>query len=307
MRPELGRQRQRVLCSLCRVMTDERSHKKQKSAKDRFPVTLAKEYNPDKNDVFDGNWCVSKKLDGMRFRFDPVLGRLLSRTNKEISAPEHIREELSRIGLELDGEIFAGVGNFQKCISVARKKIPVEAEWRAHLTLQVFDLVDTSAPFTQRYTTLKETIPEDHEFIQIVPQTVIENRSYDLFAELDEAIANENEGLMLRNVTVPYEHKRSANLLKVKKFHDAEATVQAFVPGKGKHKGKMGAIECEDDEGVKFAVGSGFNDEQRATPPFKIGDRITFKYFEKTQGNKSKKTSSSYRFPTFLRVRDLEE
>lgn len=288
-------------------MSDKRSHKKQKSASDTFPVTLAKEYDPDKHDVFDGNWSVSKKLDGMRFRFDPVLGRLLTRTNKEISAPEYVREELVRIGLPLDGEIFAGVGNFQRCISVARKKVPVEEEWRTHLTLQVFDVVDTTAPFTERYRTLKHAIPADHPFLQIVPQTVIENRSYDLFAELDKAIANGHEGLMLRNVTVLYEHKRSANLLKVKKFHDAEATVRAYIPGKGKHKGRMGAIVCEDDHGVKIAIGSGFTDEQRAHPPCKIGDRVTFKYFEKTDGNKSKGTGSSYRFPVFMRVRDFIE
>lgn len=100
---------------------------------------------------------------------------------------------------------------------------------------------------------------------------------------------------------------RSPYLLKVKKFNDAEATVKAFVPGKGKNNGRMGAIVCEDDDGVKFAIGSGFTHEQRVHPPCKVGDRVTFKYFEKTKGNKAKKTGSSYRFPVFMRVRDFIE
>jgi len=289
------------------TMSDERSKKRTKTAKDRFPVTLAKEFNPEKHDIYDGTWAVSKKLDGMRFHFDPLLGRLLTRTNKEISAPEYVRQELSRIGLALDGEIFAGVGQFQKCISIARKKVAVEEEWRKHLTLQVFDIVDTEHDYYTRYGTMRENISEDHPFIQIVPQTVIKDRSYDLFAELDKVVARGEEGLMVRKMTEPYEHKRSSNLLKVKKFYDAECTVTGFVPGKGKHKGKLGAIKCVDNDGIEFKIGSGFDDEQRANPPFKIGDRVTFKFFEKTQGNKSKKTSSSYRFPVFLRVRAFVE
>lgn len=286
---------------------DQRSKKKQKTAKDRCPVTLAKEYNPEKHNVYDGNWAGSFKFDGMRFHYDPTKNKLLTRTNKEISAPPFILEELARIGLPLDGEIFAGKGKFQKCISVARKKVPNEEEWREYLTLQVFDIIDTKHDFYHRYGQMKENIPEDHKFLQIVQQTVIKDRSYDLFGELDQAIANGEEGLILRKMTDVYSHSRSSGLLKVKKMYDAEATIKGFTNGTGKYKGQMGAIVCEDDDGIEFKIGSGFNDDQRAHPPFKIGDRVTFKYFEKTQGNKSKKTSSSYRFPTFLRVRDFIE
>ena len=286
---------------------DERSTKKTKTAKDRFPVTLAKEYDPDKHDVFDGSWAVSLKLDGMRFHYDVDHNRLLSRTNKEIRTPEYVLNELARIGLPLDGELFSGKGNFQKCVSVARKKIPNEADWRQFLTLQVFDIIDTEHDFTNRYKTMKENIQDDHEFIQIVPQTVIENSSYDLFGELDKVVANSEEGLMVRKITDVYSHSRSSGLLKLKKFYDAESTITGFIGGKGKHAGKMGAIECIDDDGIKFKIGSGFNDHQRANPTFKIGDRITFKYFEKTDGNKSKGTGPSYRFPTFLRVRNFAE
>lgn len=185
------------------------SSKNKKNAKDRFPVTLAKEYNPEKHNVYDGTWAVSKKLDGMRFHFDNEHNRLLTRTNKEISAPEYVLQELARIGLQLDGELFAGKGQFQKCVSVARKKVAVEEEWRQNLTLQVFDIVDTEHDFYYRYGIMKENIPDDHPFLKIVQQTVIKNSSsYNLFAELDKVVVNGEEGLMVRNMTVPYEHRK---------------------------------------------------------------------------------------------------
>jgi DNA ligase-1 len=43
--------------------------------------------------------------------------------------------------------------------------------------------------------------------------------------ELDIVMKNKGEGIMLRNPDSMYERVRSSNLLKVKVFEDAEATV----------------------------------------------------------------------------------
>jgi DNA ligase-1 len=42
---------------------------------------------------------------------------------------------------------------------------------------------------------------------------------------MDNVLLKKGEGMMLREPTSMYEGKRSDNLLKVKKFDDAEATV----------------------------------------------------------------------------------
>jgi DNA ligase-1 len=71
--------------------------------------------------------------------------------------------------------------------------------------------------------------------------------------------------------------------------------VIGYTKGKGKYKGKLGAIKCKLKNGTVFKVGSGFSDKQRQNPP-KIGDIITFKYKKFTKYGKP-------RFPVFLRIR----
>lgn len=100
---------------------------------------------------------------------------------------------------------------------------------------------------------------------------------------------------MLKDPNSAYDYKRSSRLLKVKIFHDAEATIYGYQKGKGRNLGTCGAYLCRNDEGIEFKVGSGLNDEMRRNP-LPIGTVITYKYFEII------KESKKPRFPTFLRV-----
>jgi len=65
------------------------------------------------------------------------------------------------------------------------------------------------------------------------------------------------EGLMLRKAKSLYVAGRSTTLLKVKSFQDAEAVIVAYEPGKGKHKGRVGAFSCKMASGKSFKVGTG--------------------------------------------------
>ena len=115
-----------------------------------------------------------------------------------------------------------------------------------------------------------------------------------LMEELDSVIAKGGEGVMLRDPESLYENRRSASLLKVKKFDDAEATVTGHERGTGRCSGMTGAIHVRGDDGIEFKIGSGFTDAQRMKPP-KIGSRVTYKYMGKSNSGKP-------RFPIFLRV-----
>ena len=64
--------------------------------------------------------------------------------------------------------------------------------------------------------------------------------THDLLVGAVEALGG--EGLMLRQPKSLYAVGRSNTLLKVKTFHDAEATVIGHAPGTGKHKGRLGAL-----------------------------------------------------------------
>ena len=100
---------------------------------------------------------------------------------------------------------------------------------------------------------------------------------------------------MLRQPNSRYEARRSSTLLKVKTFHDADARVIEHLPGRGRHKGRVGALAVELPDGTLFSVGTGLSDRQREHPPA-IGTTITFRYQELTDGGVP-------RFPSFLRVR----
>ena len=92
-----------------------------------------------------------------------------------------------------------------------------------------------------------------------------------------------------------YRNGRSEWLLKYKRHDDAEARVVAHLPGKGKYEGMTGSLLVERPDGVRFRLGSGLSDVQRADPP-PIGAWVTYRY----DGLTSKGVP---RFARFLRVR----
>lgn len=103
---------------------------------------------------------------------------------------------------------------------------------------------------------------------------------------------------MLHRADAPYLTGRSQVLLKLKPQLDAEARVIAYVPGKGKYQGKMGALLVETPAGIQFKLGTGFSDAERAHPPA-IGSQVTYTYRDVTNKGKPK-------FASFLRVRPPE-
>jgi DNA ligase-1 len=113
---------------------------------------------------------------------------------------------------------------------------------------------------------------------------------------LNTAIAQGGEGLMLHRKTARYTKGRSQDLLKLKPFVDAEATVIGYRPGKGKFVGQIGSLKVRTDQGIVFFIGTGLSDAQRRDPP-PLQSRITFRYQGFTK-------NGIPRFPVFLRIRD---
>jgi DNA ligase-1 len=115
-----------------------------------------------------------------------------------------------------------------------------------------------------------------------------------LRAELTRLEALGGEGLMMRRAGSKYESGRSTTLLKVKRFHDAEARVLQHLAGAGRHKGRLGALLVEMPDGTTFSVGTGFSDAERENPP-PVGSLITYRYQELSEGGVP-------RFPSFVGV-----
>jgi len=86
------------------------------------------------------------------------------------------------------------------------------------------------------------THQSDH--IAIVDHTLLKGREQ-MDEMLEEVQKQGGEGLMLRKPGSTYQGTRSATLLKVKTFHDAEARVIGYKDGRGKNLGLTGALVCE--------------------------------------------------------------
>ncbi len=112
---------------------------------------------------------------------------------------------------------------------------------------------------------------------------------------LKEIEAKGGEGVVVRDPKAPYIDTRTAKALKVKSFKDEECKVVGYTKGKGKYAEVIGALKCQLTNGIIFKIGSGLSDKERKNPP-KIGDIVTFKYFEKTKKEKP-------RFPVFMYIR----
>jgi DNA ligase-1 len=100
---------------------------------------------------------------------------------------------------------------------------------------------------------------------------------------------------MLRQPGSTYVAGRSTTLLKVKTFHDAEAVVVGHQAGAGRHQGRMGALLVRLPDGTDFAIGTGFSDRERQSPPA-IGATVTFRYQELSD-------MGVPRFPSWIGVR----
>ena len=234
-------------------------------------------------------WWVSEKYDGLRGYWD---GRKLwTRNGNAIAAPDYFLAALPQ-DVALDGELWMGRGQFEETVSTVRSATPDE-RWK-RVKFMVFDAPQAKGTFEQRMEFLRKMLPAGNQFVQPVPQERCQGTKH-LLAERDRIVALGGEGLMLRQPESEYEAGRSPTLLKVKTHEDAEATVIAHLPGKGKFTGKLGSLRVKTADGREFSVGTGLTDAQRAVPPA-VGAVITYRYRGLTE-------KGLPRFPSFLRVR----
>ena len=108
----------------------------------------------------------------------------------------------------------------------------------------------------------------------------------------------------------PYDCKRTSNILKVKKFKDADVRVLGVNEGTKGDKGKLGSITIQfEHEGELWTsnCSSGFNDEEKDLywehPELLIGKIVNVEYFEITKDKKTNKYAMRFSIWTH-RIRD---
>jgi DNA ligase-1 len=232
-------------------------------------VLLANKWTPD---IDPTGWWVSEKLDGIRAIWTGT--EFISRLGNKFSAPEWFTKDLGK--QRIDGELWMGRGKFQQAVSIIKTQ-GLDKEWH-NIKYLVFDLPDSKKDFEGRYEEMQNlNLPSHCQVVEQAPCGGVDQLRKMLKA-LEEKGA---EGLMLRQAHSMYEGKRSSTLLKVKTFHDDEATITAYEPGKGRHKGRLGGYTCVLKTGKQFNVGTGLTDKDRNNP-LKIGTKITFRFVELT-------------------------
>lgn len=235
-------------------------------------------------------YLVSEKLDGVRAVWDGK--SLKTRRGNTINAPDWFVKDFPKT--PLDGELWLGRGKFDEVSAAVRKDNPIDAEWLG-ISYQIFELPNATGTFAARAERIVGIIKKANlPHLKAVQQFRAKNET-ELNKKLEQVAANGGEGLMLHRADADYITGRSDALLKLKLLHDAEATVVAHVKGKGKYTGMLGALLVQTSEGLRFKLGTGFSDAQRANPP-NIGSTITYTYRDKTKTGIPK-------FASFLRVR----
>ena len=285
-----------------------------------FDVALATKYESKFCDFENEVWFGSRKLDGVRciIRKEGDKVTAYSRQGNEFTTLQKVLDDVKLMpgDFVLDGEICLmdenGNEDFQGIMKQIKRKDHTIANPKYiifdYLSLKEFDTKEGDIKLSERIEELKGEIYHDgyYDTLSILDQVVIDNEQQ-LSDMIADAEANGYEGVMLRK-NVGYEGKRSKNLLKCKKFFDAEYEVldvdfdthRIIRDGKEVKERMLSQVWIEH-KGYKVAVGSGWNQAQRLqyVDGSIVGKTITVQYFEET---KNQEGGISLRFPTVKHV-----
>lgn len=276
--------RRRLLAgaALCLLRAPARAVVRERSA---VPAVLAVE----DDGVLDPRaFLASEKFDGVRALWD---GRTLrSRNGLALHAPQRFLSALPA-DTPLDGELWLGRGRFEAVAGLVRRQVPAEADW-SDVRYMLFELPHAPGPFRERARRLAAVAAAGGRGgpVVAVPQSPIADRRAERLAAV---VGAGGEGLVLHRADAPFVAGRTADVVKVKPVHDAEAVVLAHRPGSGRLAGRVGALDVVDEAGRRFRVGSGLTEALRDAPPA-VGERIVYRHRGRT-------ASGLPRFPTYWR------
>ena len=264
-----------------------------------FDLEKAKIYKQEHN---VRGWYMSEKLDGIRAYWNGH--NLLSKNGNIINAPKYFTKNFP--SFSLDGELWTIRNDFENIQSIVLDKKP-SIKWK-QLTYNIFEVPSIKEDFMQRLAYAKKHFKKSKNvYVKFIEQIKCKN-SQDLDVFLENIILLKGEGVIIKKGDLAYQEGRSSNILKVKKFYDAEGLVIGInykkknennnKTNKNKINKKMKSLKIKLPNNIIFNLGGGFSNIQRINHP-KIGDIITYKYYGLTKYKKPK-------FASFLRIRKKE-
>ena len=249
--------------------------------------------------LYQGNekltdYWVSEKYDGIRGYWD---GRqLLSRSGKALNPPNWFVQTWPTQPFE--GELWAGLGQFEQAASVIQQKQASDSAWRA-MRFMISDAHTPTQAFAERIVRYQNIVKQiGKPWVQAVTQSQVPSHAA-LKAMLNKTVQAGGEGLVLHLGSSLYQSGRNSDVLKVKLHADAEAKVVSHEAGQGKHAQRLGALWVETPQGLRFKLGTGYTDAQRENPP-DVGQWVTYRYRGLTD-------QGVPRFASFVRIRPAVE
>ena len=243
----------------------------------------------------------------------------------------------------LDGELYNHdlKNDFNKIVSLVKKTKPTAADLEESKKIVEYHCFDSYYPsepelnYVQRKVKVGEIISDIRgtdvlfnetyvscEEVKVIGLLLVqqkENNEYGWWLNVvqteekaDEYLETQlklgYEGIMLKKYDVPYFFGRSFDMLKYKRFKDAEFKIVDIEDGKGNKKGKATAVICVDENGTEFKAGvtgtEEFAAEMFANKETYIGKIATIKYQELTPMKDGK--GGVPRFGKMTSVRDYE-
>ena len=281
-----------------------------------FNVMLAEKFFDKPERVEGREFALTTKIDGGRIIAIKENGSVsfFTRAGQKYEGLVDLETEMSELlpnDSVFDGEITllndTGISSkeaYKQAMKITRK------DGEKHgVKMKVFDWMPVShwkmqycpLSWNERRATLEILFKKDpYVYFELLPVLYKGSDTSMITKFLDEAIADDQEGVMINICDAPYEFKRTTNLLKVKKMQTMDLQIVDFEEGSGKYANTLGAILVRYKNGNVVKVGSGFTDWLRSeiwNNRSKYLDVICeIQYFEETTNQDG---GESLRFPIF--------
>lgn len=283
-----------------------------------FNVMLAEKYFDKPERVEGKRFALTTKIDGGRIIALKENGSVsfYTRAGQRYEGLVDLEKDMSELlpdGICLDGEITLlnnkGIPSkeaYKQAMKITRK------DGEKHgVKMLVFDFMSAEqfrnqycpSDWSARRTTVEAIFgcaKQPLKYFELLPVFYCGTDTSMITKFLDEAIADDQEGVMINICDAKYEFKRTTNLLKVKKMQTMDLQIVDFEEGSGKYANTLGAILVRYKNGNVVKVGSGFTDWLRSeiwNNRSKYLDVICeIQYFEETTNQDG---GESLRFPIF--------
>lgn len=256
-----------------------------------YKPMLAQNFEKQEKYIMDKDLALQVKLDGIRCLWTDEGPK--TRTGKDIlSLTEDLKKEALRLqdllGKDIkfvDGELYNHDINFEDIVSAVRKEYV--SELSDQIKYCVYDF-NGEGTFKEKFEKLSRCFKfgQFSHLVLVDTSFVSDDKQAAISSYEKEALADNYEGIMVRNANSDYAEKRTKDLLKYKRFIDEEFDIVDIHEGVGNRSGMVGSFELRTKDGKPFnANPTGTNEWKEEVLKNKesiIGKQATIRYFELT-------------------------